>query len=229
MGLDVATLPPHRTGRSSLICVGMLSLALVALDISSAGIAFGLLVMVLLRSEIIPIFRLMVGLIMVILLGLILNTYPASFGDAKGITYVQPLIIQSPVMAYLMLWVAIGFSLLALSVSKRLREVLSPQYLRQSIQVMGVFFIALLWLWYQFRSSPADMLAALSGLLSLGVIAVLPMVVWIRRVMPQLRSLPVWILLPVVMYSCFWVILGPIDLNAFPYDQLTTFASSGAP
>jgi hypothetical protein len=46
-----------------------------------------------------------------------------------------------------------------------------------------------------------------------------PLIVWARRVMPQVKSLLAWIVFPVVMYSCFWVILGPIDPAKFPYSH----------
>jgi len=229
IGFDMATACPYRFRRSNLICVGIVSLVLVALDTSSAGIAAGLLAMVLMRNEATIQLRVILGVIMLIVLSVSLTKSPASFTYAFGSPDVQFMANNSPFIAYAMLWVALGFALVALFASKGLRDVLSPQGLRRSIQVLGIFFVALMWLWYQFRSSPADVLAALSGLLALGVLAVLPMVIWIRRVMPQLRSLLVWILLPVVMYSCFWVVLGPINLNSFPYDQLKMPASSGRP
>ncbi len=47
-----------------------------------------------------------------------------------------------------------------------------------------------------------------------------PLIVWARRVMPQVKSLLAWIVFPVVMYSCFWVILGPVDPGKFPYSHL---------
>jgi hypothetical protein len=46
-----------------------------------------------------------------------------------------------------------------------------------------------------------------------------PLIVWVRRVMPQVKSLGAWIVFPVIMYSCFWVILGPVDPGKFPYSH----------
>ena len=46
-----------------------------------------------------------------------------------------------------------------------------------------------------------------------------PLIVWVKRVMPQVKSLGAWIVFPVIMYSSFWVILGPIDPGKFPYSH----------
>lgn len=77
--------------------------------------------------------------------------------------------------------------------------------------------------------------AILWGLLRLGVLATgqslsfaallfpfaipaaAPLVVWVTRVMPQVKSLAAWIVFPVVMYCCFWVVLGPVKSDRFPY------------
>ncbi len=77
---------------------------------------------------------------------------------------------------------------------------------------------------YRDVSTDLSLVLAFNSILPLGVMLTLPMVLWIRFVMPQIRSVWIWILLPVVMYSCFWVVLGPIDLDAFPYDQVGALA-----
>jgi hypothetical protein len=46
-----------------------------------------------------------------------------------------------------------------------------------------------------------------------------PLIYWVLRVMPQVKSLVAWIAFPVIMYSCFWVILGPVDPGRFPYSH----------
>ncbi len=46
-----------------------------------------------------------------------------------------------------------------------------------------------------------------------------PLIFWVRHVMPQVKSLGAWIVFPVVMYSCFWAILGPVDPGKFPYNH----------
>jgi hypothetical protein len=47
-----------------------------------------------------------------------------------------------------------------------------------------------------------------------------PLVVWVRHAMPQIRSFWAWVAFPVVMYSCFWVVLGPVKSDRFPYTHL---------
>lgn len=46
-----------------------------------------------------------------------------------------------------------------------------------------------------------------------------PLITWVRIVMPGVKSLLAWIVFPVVMYSCFWVVLGPINPDRFPYSH----------
>ena len=57
-------------------------------------------------------------------------------------------------------------------------------------------------------------------LLPLGILSTFPLILWSRFVMPKIRSIWVWCLLPVLVYVSFWLILWPIDLEGFPYDLL---------
>ena len=133
------------------------------------------------------------------------------------------------VLPYAMLWVALGFSLLALIASQSLRQILGRAGLYRAVLHFGVFGLALMWLWFTFGDNPETLRTAFSAIFVLGLLAVMPMVMWIRMVMPRFRSILVWIVLPVVMYSCFWAILGPIDLDGFPYDGLRTKKSLAGP
>jgi hypothetical protein len=57
-------------------------------------------------------------------------------------------------------------------------------------------------------------------LLPLGLLGSLPLVVWVRLAMPRVRALGAWLAFPVIMYACFWVILGPVTAERFPYRLL---------
>jgi len=56
-----------------------------------------------------------------------------------------------------------------------------------------------------------------------------PLITWVRTVMPGVKSLLAWIVFPVVMYSCFWVILGPINPDRFPYSHRQVQQPDAAP
>ncbi|MSO96651.1 MAG: hypothetical protein EXR11_00315 [Rhodospirillaceae bacterium] len=64
-----------------------------------------------------------------------------------------------------------------------------------------------------------QLVTAASTVLPFALFASWPLIVWVRRVMPHVKSLAAWIVFPVVMYSCFWVILGPIDPGKYPYSH----------
>jgi hypothetical protein len=135
----------------------------------------------------------------------------------------QSSIVQAGLLRpFSMLWVALCFSAFALWRSETLRLKMGPSIVRRSIRIGGAFLIALAWLVLQSASSSLDLRVSFNAVLILGLLASLPMVLWIRFVMPSIQAVWVWIVLPVVMYSCFWVIMGPIDLSGFPYDQLVS-------
>ncbi|MDX2141748.1 MAG: hypothetical protein SFV19_00210 [Rhodospirillaceae bacterium] len=68
-------------------------------------------------------------------------------------------------------------------------------------------------------------LTSIGYLFPLAIFAPWPLIVWARRVMPLVTSIWAWVAFPVIMYSCFWVILGPIGPDRFPYSHRleTTF------
>jgi len=123
--------------------------------------------------------------------------------------------------SFSMLWLALFFSAFALWRSEALRLKMGPSNVRRSIRAGVAFLISLVWWALQSTPLDADPRVSFHAVLILGVLASLPMVLWMRFVMPSIQSVWVWILLPVVMYSCFWVVMGPIDLSGFPYDQIS--------
>jgi len=66
---------------------------------------------------------------------------------------------------------------------------------------------------------PGHMVLAAIYAFPLFFLAPWPLILWVRTVMPQVKSFAAWIVLPVIMYSCFWVILGPVDPGRFPYSH----------
>jgi hypothetical protein len=128
------------------------------------------------------------------------------------------------VRPYAMLWLGLAFSLFGVLGSRPLRQRICSVLARRLVVIAIVFCFAVIGLAAGYRDASTDLSRALgfNALLPLGVMLTLPMVLWIRFVMPQIKSVWIWILLPVVMYSCFWVVLGAIDLGAFPYDQVAS-------
>ena len=121
---------------------------------------------------------------------------------------------------YPMIWVAQFFAILSLFGSRPLRQLLAQEGVYRSLFLLAGFFASTSVLGLSQLPPHESVEMAFAPLLSLGVLASLPMVMWIRLIMPRVRSVVIWITLPVIMYSCFWVVLGPIDLNGFPYNLL---------
>lgn len=126
---------------------------------------------------------------------------------------------------YGMLWLALVLSGMGLGLSQTLRAKLSDTAFRRAGAAMAAVGIGGVWLLIVQAQAGTGVDAYLPPMLGLSLLACAPLVLWIELVMPGIRSVWIWILLPVTMYSCFWVVLGPIDLNAFPYTELTRFQS----
>lgn len=204
------------------IIVGVICGLLPFLDASGLGLVLAVMVLILgegrdrgflIRSASIAVALLVVQFLFYSMLPL------QSFVLGWGAT--QSSIVQDGLLRpFSMLWLALCFSAFALWRSEALRLKMGPSNVRRSVRVGGAFLISLVWWFLQSTSWSLDPRVSFNAVLVLGVLASLPMVLWIRFVMPSIQSVWVWILLPVVMYSCFWVIMGPIDLSGFPYDQL---------
>lgn len=70
----------------------------------------------------------------------------------------------------------------------------------------------------------SHLLAGAAYVISAGLLGVLPLILWVRFAMPRVRSMIAWLAFPVIMYSGFWVVLGPIGPNTFPYSHLSQVA-----
>ena len=79
---------------------------------------------------------------------------------------------------------------------------------------------------------PAYLVAG-AAFLPIALIGLLPLVAWVRFAMPKIRSMAAWLAFPVIMYCCFWVVLGPITRDRFPFglipDLAAPFAGKEAP
>lgn len=159
------------------------------------------------------------GLTAALIFGLTLSDDRSSLiitSKARGAEALVPIF-----QGYAMIWVAQVFSIIALAGSRALRVRLGAQGVYRSVAFLIGSCVATISLIFVPIPAEENLNIAFSGVLVVGVLASLPMVMWIRLIMPKVRSVAIWIALPVIMYSCFWVVLGPIDLDGFPYDQLT--------
>lgn len=136
------------------------------------------------------------------------TTEPLVLANAEGLFF-----------PYAMLWVAMLFSVTALTLSRALRSRMGRPLVQRAVLMKCAFGIAFLGM-VLVQPTPAGRMIAFNAVLAFGILAVLPLVLWIRWIMPLIQSVWIWLLLPVVMYSCFWVVLGPIDWSGFPYDQV---------
>ncbi len=66
---------------------------------------------------------------------------------------------------------------------------------------------------------PGQLVTAVGYAFPFIIFTLWPLIVWVRKVMPQVKSLLAWLTFPVVMYSCFWVVLGPVRSEKFPYSH----------
>ena len=71
---------------------------------------------------------------------------------------------------------------------------------------------------------PAYLVAG-AAFLPIALIGLLPLVAWVRFAMPKIRSMPAWLAFPVIMYCCFWVVLGPITRDRFPFGLIPDLAA----
>lgn len=224
MMLSVLALWTAKDKSSSIfrsVISGSFSGAIVLLDASGLGLAVGISFIILSSSKDISnviahcipfgaaiVYALISSSSSALSLNLLSDMEVLFTNDADGLFF-----------SYAMLWTALVFSSIALSFSHMLRQQMGPLLVRRTV-LLKVAFMAALFLTVTIQPTPAGRMISFSALLMLGVLACLPLVLWLRWVMPHLRSVLVWILLPVAMYSCFWVILGPIDWAGFPYNQI---------
>jgi len=128
-------------------------------------------------------------------------------------------VLDAVIMPYAMLWVAVLIGFIALGNAT----------LRERIGGVGVWVVG---------TAPTVAIAFLVGFTFIGgweigqlsgavgyvfgvaILGVLPFILWVRFVMPEVRAMLAWIAFPVIMYSGFWAVLGPIDRESFPYNSL---------
>lgn len=160
-----------------------------------------------------------------VLIGLLLWRVVADAGQAPALSVGRGSFVSDAIFPYSMLWVGALMSALALR-SAVVRQELG----RIGIGYASVGFAAFalmtllgpaLGLW-----PAAEMTTALTYVVPLGVLGVMPLIVWVRRVMPTVKSVVAWIAFPVIMYSCFWVVLGPVKTDRYPYSFRAPAADS---
>lgn len=125
-------------------------------------------------------------------------------------------VVTAVIMPFAMLWVGIILGGMALLRSPGVRERLGPSGRACAVSATGAAVMLMAAVGLEFWQ-PGQALTGIAYLFPLAALGWLPAIVWIRWVMPTIRSFWVWVLLPVVMYSCFWMVLGPNDPLRFPY------------
>ncbi|NKB43782.1 MAG: hypothetical protein GKS03_05835 [Alphaproteobacteria bacterium] len=204
------------------LSLGVVCVALVFLAPSGLGVAAAIIVFVCFEGRGRTFLAMLAATICVV--GFLLSLWfpiPLSASPPFGLVETNVLTLQDGLWrAFAMLWVALVLSAAALLGSVSLRQCIGRDAVRRSMVLGLSFAVSLLWLIFGVASPPADLPVLFTAVLVLGVVAALPLVLWVRLVMPSIQSVWIWILLPVLMYSCFWVVLGPINLAAFPYDQI---------
>jgi len=134
--------------------------------------------------------------------------------------------IAAIIFPYAMLWIGLVLGVVA-TFSASLRMVMPHYSIALARLCLACFCALLIFLAWRERWEPAQLTIGLVGTFPFAIIAVLPMVVWIRKCMPKIRSMIVWIIIPVVMYICFWAVLGPIGPDVFPLNRLNFSYLSG--
>lgn len=222
LGVMVGTHRDQSRAGTSAVIVGIVCGLLPFLD--GSGFALALVVVALVwiegHEKGFLVRLLSAAIVLLVVQSLFYSQFPIGSFELDWSDNQRAMVQDGLLRPFSMLWLALCFSLLALWRSKALRLKMGSSNVRRSICVGIAFLIALVWLTFLSSPTPLDLRVSFNGVLILGVLASLPMVLWIRFVMPSIQSVWVWILLPVVMYSCFWVIMGPINLSGFPYDQL---------
>ncbi len=137
----------------------------------------------------------------------------------------QDTILTSVVLPYAMLWTGglMGF-MASYSAKVRIRLGRGVWMARSALMGTVVFLSGLFFL---FDSRADQLLAATGYVFGIALLAVLPLIVWVRFVMPDVRAILAWLAFPVIMYSGFWVVLGPITQESFPYNWLGVESAGG--
>lgn len=218
-----ATNPAQKGVMRNAVVPAVISGVALFLDWPGNGLAVAitLIVMATHRSALLIFFYALVLSIVAVWLSIFYDVPPGPTVMPPSLEVIAATSVGGLVMPYAMLWVGLVFSIAALGLSRPLRQRMGRALIYRSTLIIFVFGIVLTWL-AAGNFTPTGQMIALNAFLALGVLACMPMVLWIRWVMPTIKSVWIWILLPVVMYSCFWVVLGPIDWAGFPYDQLSS-------
>ena len=131
--------------------------------------------------------------------------------DSSLIPIGKNAVLFGAILPFGMIWVAAVFSALAAR-SRTVRDAMGWRAIAGCLAA-SAFFAALI---AQAGGGP-NSLAAGGYFLPFGIVGALPFVVWVRRAMPQITHIGAWLAFPVIMYSCFWVVLGPVKPDRFPY------------
>ncbi len=128
-------------------------------------------------------------------------------------------VFEAAFFPFAMLWVGISLSIFALR-NRNVRNHLGPLGIKlvSAAPVFGVVFCIVEF--FAGGRSNQELMSGVANVFGLLLVGVLPLILWVRFEMPKVRSVVAWIAFPVIMYCGFWMVLGPIQRESFPYSVL---------
>lgn len=123
------------------------------------------------------------------------------------------------VKPYAMLWAGIFLGIAALG-SACLRKRIGYANLKLIFATTATALFFLIGMASLGVLEAGQLLSAVGYIFAVAVLGALPLIMWVRFEMPKVRSIVAWIVFPVIMYSGFWAVLGPIDGESFPYSAI---------
>jgi hypothetical protein len=158
-----------------------------------------------------------VGAISLVVIGAAIGTNNISEDDLAGAG--QNTVLSAALLPYAMLWVsALTGLFLSGRASLRLRLGSPGIWIVRAAPLAAATFLVGLVLIGRWQAG--QLLSAAGYVFGLCVLGALPLVMWVRFVMPEVRAVLAWLAFPVIMYSGFWVVLGPISGESFPYSEV---------
>ncbi|MBL8631405.1 MAG: hypothetical protein JNM81_17350 [Rhodospirillaceae bacterium] len=141
---------------------------------------------------------------------------PVSDADVSGAGHGT--LLKALALPYAMVIVATGLSCIA-ALSAETRRALGP--MRVLVVLAGPLLAAAVLLGAVALNLLAvgQVVTAAAVTFPLVFLTPWPLIYWVRVQMPQVKNIIAWIAFPVIMYSSFWVVLGPVDPHRFPYSH----------
>ena len=121
---------------------------------------------------------------------------------------------------YAFIWFLLFSGICFLLFVPSLRYIIGGSFLTNITFIYLSFFSSLICFIFISPFSRGMIEVNFTPLICLACIVIVPFSLWVKYIMPNIRSLWVWIIIPVIMYCSFWLILAPVDLLDFPFSLL---------